>query len=84
MHYEQLSFIQLGGGIAVGVYAEQERFYSLLDAPQNVVLVGTSTVVRTIRPSASLSNEITPQIWNIGSVLCDTIIAVCMTYYVGF
>ena len=23
------------------------------------------------------------QIWNVGSVLCDTIIAVCMTYYVG-
>jgi hypothetical protein len=22
--------------------------------------------------------------WNIGSVLCDIIIAVCMTYYVGF
>ena len=22
--------------------------------------------------------------WNVGSVLCDIIIAVCMTYYVGF
>ena len=22
--------------------------------------------------------------WNIGSVICDIIIAVCMTYYVGF
>ena len=22
--------------------------------------------------------------WNIGSVLCDIIIAVCMTYYVSF
>jgi len=84
MHYKQLSFIQLGGGIAVGVHGEQKKFYSLLDAPQTVVLVGTSTVVWTIRPSASLSNEITPQTWNIGSVLCDTIIAVCMTYYVGF
>jgi len=24
------------------------------------------------------------QMWNIGSILCDIIIAICMTYYVGF
>ena len=27
-------------------------------------------------------NDITLQIWNVGGVLCDIIIAVCMTYYV--
>ena len=29
-------------------------------------------------------NDITLQIWNVGGVLCDIIIAVCMTYYVCF
>ncbi|KIM49808.1 hypothetical protein M413DRAFT_21946 [Hebeloma cylindrosporum] len=53
-----LSFIQLGGGIAVGVYAEEKKIYTLLDTPQMLVLEGTST-----------------GIWNVGSVLCDIIIA---------
>ncbi|KIM49811.1 hypothetical protein M413DRAFT_21948 [Hebeloma cylindrosporum] len=61
-----LSFIQLGGGIAVGVHAQLKKFYSLLDTPQTVVLEATSTIM-----------------WNIGSVLCDTLIAVCMTYYLS-
>jgi len=30
------------------------------------------------------SNNIIQQIWNVGSVICDIIIAVCMTYYVRF
>ena len=29
-------------------------------------------------------NDITSQIWHVGGVLCDLIIAVCMSYYVGF
>ncbi|KIM49804.1 hypothetical protein M413DRAFT_21942 [Hebeloma cylindrosporum] len=61
-----LSFIQLGGGIAVGVIAEQEKFYTSLNTPKMLVLAGTST-----------------GIWNVGSVLCDIIIAVCMTYYLS-
>jgi hypothetical protein len=43
--HAQLSFIQLGGGIAVGVHAEEVKFYTLLNASQNVVQVGASTVV---------------------------------------
>ena len=33
---------------------------------------------------SQLSNDNTSQIWTVGSALCDIIIAVCMTYYVGF
>jgi len=84
----QLSFIQLGGGIAVGVYAEEKKIYTLLDTPQMLVLEGASTGVRTTTSARVFSfiyyNNITPQIWNVGSVLCDIITAVCMTYYMGF
>ena len=41
----QLSFIQLGSGIAIGVYAKQEKSYTLLDSPQMAALEGTSTAV---------------------------------------
>ena len=57
----QLSFIQLGGGIAIGVYAEQKKSYTLLDSPQMAVLEGTSTAVRmTTFVCSRLSNGITP------------------------
>ena len=47
LHCIQLSFIQLGGGIAVGVNTEQKKFYTLLNTPEMLVLEGTSTGVRT-------------------------------------
>ena len=89
LHCIQLSFIQLGGGIAVGVNAEQKKFYTLLNTPEMLVLEGVSTGVRYFfsfffGEGFHLPNYITSQIWNVGSVLCDIIIAVCMTYYVGF
>ena len=83
----QLSFVQLLGGIAVGVYAEQKKYYSLVDITHKTAFVqGTSIGVRkaTFQVCSQIFNNITPQIWNVGSVLCDIIIAVCMTYYVGF
>lgn len=46
LHHVQLSFIQLGGGIAVGINAEQKKFYTLLNTPEMLVLEGTSTGVR--------------------------------------
>jgi len=57
-----LSFIQLGGGVAVGVYAEKNKLYSLLFTPKILVSTG---------------------LWNVGSVLCDLIIAICMIYYLS-
>ena len=82
----QLSIIQLGGGLAVGIYAQREKRYTLLDTPKMLVLEGISTGVRatTCFFSCQLSNSNSPQMWNVGSVLCDLIIAICMTYYVGF
>lgn len=57
-----LSFVQLGGGLATGIYSEQEKYYSFLSTRKNLLLHG---------------------IWNIGSILCDIIIAVCMIYYLS-
>jgi len=48
LHHTQLSFIQLGGGIAVGVYAEQKKYYSLVAITHKTAfLQGTSIGVRT-------------------------------------
>jgi len=43
----QLSFIQLGGGIAVGVQAEKAKYYSLLRTPGFVIPAYKSIGVRT-------------------------------------
>ena len=85
--HTQLSFIQLGGGIAVGVYAEQKKYYSLVAITHKTAfLQGTSIGVRATASQvySQVPNNNIPQIWNVGSVLCDIIIAVCMTYYVDF
>ena len=80
---QQLSFIQLCGGIMVGVYSEQQGYLQASDMP---VFQTTSLGVWTTASYvySQLSNDITLQMWLIGSVLCDIIIAVCMIYYVGF
>ena len=44
-HHTQLSSIQLGGGIAVGVQAERAKYYSVLDAPETVVVVNITVGV---------------------------------------
>ena len=41
----QLSFIQLGGGIAFGVYAEKKKLYTLLVTPEMLVVEGTNILV---------------------------------------
>ena len=85
LHRTQLSFIQLGGGIAIGVQAEQEKYYSVLDAPDIVLFANISVGVWIIpQVFSQLFNNNTLQIWTVGSALCDVIIAVCMTYYVSF
>jgi len=126
LHRTQLSFIQFGGGIAVGVQAQQTKKYSMLinlnntlggvsgqnsstELPKmshhkqrssielgNRIMVGqtgasihranASIGVRTTTSQvrSQLYNDITSQIWNVGGVVCDLIIAICMTYYVGF
>ena len=43
--------------------------------------IGVWTTISQVR--SQLYNDITSQIWNVGGVVCDLIIAVCMTYYVG-
>ena len=47
LHCTQLSLIQLGGGIAVGVELQQTKYYSLLRTPGRVILTDTSVGVRT-------------------------------------
>ena len=37
LHDSKLSFIQLGGGIATGVYQQQKKFYSLTSTPEMLV-----------------------------------------------
>jgi len=44
--------------------------------------IGVRTTISQVR--SQLYNDITSQVWNVGGVVCDLIIAVCMTYYVGF
>jgi len=41
----QLSFIQLGGGIAFGVYAEKKKLYTLLATPEMLVIEGVNLFV---------------------------------------
>jgi hypothetical protein len=48
LHCTQLSFIQLGGGIAVGIKVQQTKYYSLLKAPGKVVLADTIIGVRIV------------------------------------
>jgi hypothetical protein len=36
LHGTQLSFIQLGGGIAVGVHTKRRKYYTLLGAPKRL------------------------------------------------
>ena len=62
LHRIQLSFLQLGGGIAVGVHAEQRKFYTLLNQSEMLVLEDTSTGVRitfSFFVRSRLSNHIT-------------------------
>ena len=84
-HYAQLSFIQLAGGIAVGVHAKQNSNLtesSELQFIQTLISLGVRTTA--LQVCSWLSNDITLQAWIVASVLCDIMIAMCMTYYVGF
>ena len=84
LHHVQLSFIQLGGGIAVGVQAAREKYFSVLNTPDKVVFANISVGVWiTTQVCSQSSNNNTPQIWTVGGALCDITIAVCMTYYVS-
>jgi hypothetical protein len=85
LYHTQLSFIQLGGGIALGVQGKQKNRYSLFYTPEMRAARDTTVAVRTttLQICSQSAIDITSQIWNIGAVLCDIIIAVCMTYYVG-
>jgi hypothetical protein len=56
----QLSFIQLGGGIAVGVYTEQRKYYTLLGGAKLMVTEWSSIAVwTTTQVCFQLSNDIT-------------------------
>jgi hypothetical protein len=46
----KLSFIQLGGGIATGVYQQQKKLYSLTATPEMWVRRNISLGVRVITP----------------------------------
>ena len=44
-YHTQLSFIQLGGGIAIGIQGEREKYYSVLNTPDIVVFSNLSVGV---------------------------------------
>ncbi|KIM49810.1 hypothetical protein M413DRAFT_21947 [Hebeloma cylindrosporum] len=77
-----LSFIQLGGGIPVGVHSQQKKYLQTTDM---LALQAVSLGVRTtpLQICSRISVNTTSQLWLIGSVLCDIIIAVCMIYYLS-
>jgi hypothetical protein len=85
---KQLSSIELGGGIAVGGQVQQNSppLMIVVQTAASIHRANASIGVRTITSQvrSQLYNDITSQIWNVGGVVCDLIIAVCMTYYVGF
>ena len=84
LHRTQLSFIQLAGGIAVGVHAKQPEYSVMLHKFRVSQTVSLGVRTTTSQVCFRLSNDITWQTWIVGSVLCDIMIAVCMIYYVGF
>jgi hypothetical protein len=45
LHGTQLSFIQLGGGIALGVHTEQGKYFTLLPQPQRAAFIWSSIAV---------------------------------------
>ena len=50
LHGTKLSFIQLGGGIAMGVQQKQTKYYSLTDISEMLVHRDIGLVVRTTTP----------------------------------
>ena len=71
---KQVSSIELGSGMmAVQTKESIQRANAS---------IGVRTTISQVR--SQLYNDITSQVWNVGGVVCDLIIAVCMTYYVGF
>jgi len=61
LHDTQLSFIQLGGGIAVGVQAAREKYFSVLNTPDKVVFANISVGVWiTTQVCSQLFNNNTP------------------------
>ena len=56
MYHTQLSFLQLGGGIAVGIQMQEKKYYSVLLAPGRMIPFYTSIGVRTtLQVHSSLS-----------------------------
>ena len=84
LHRTQLSFVQLAGGIAVGIQGKQPKYNVTSNKLHVSQTVSLSVRTTTLRVCSQLSNDITSQVWFVGSVLCDIMIAICMTYYVGF
>ena len=59
-HGTQLSFIQLGGGIAFGVHTKRQKYYTLLpDAKSSALGWSSLAVWTTTRVCSQLSNDIT-------------------------
>ena len=90
MHCTQLSFIRLVGGISVGVQGKQLDKGRQLEDTVNLhklwlfQTIGFIVRTTTLRVCSRLSNHITSQVWIVGTVVCDIMIAMCMTYFVGF
>ena len=83
-HHTHLSFIQLAGEIAVGVHAKQNSNFmsSKLQFVETIISLRVRTTASQV--CFRLFNDIPPQAWIVASVLCNIMIVMCMTYYVGF
>ena len=56
LHSTQLSFIQLGGGIAMGVHAEQRKYYTLFWGARPMVFEWSAVAVWTTTPHKFIPN----------------------------
>ena len=87
LHRKQLSSIELGGGIAVGGQVQQNS----LARPPLMMAVQTLMSINQVNASigvwtttsqvySQLYNDITSQIWNVGGVVCNLIIAILLPF----
>ena len=59
----------------ISILANSKKFVS-----HWISLATSLGVSTTLQVCSQLSNVMTPQVWIVGSVLCDIVIAMCMTY----
>ena len=78
--------LELGGGIAEGVFAHHVALFSgRAVAGDTVVFKGVSVARASLCGHfENLQTPLNLQIWNGSSAVCDIIIAIAMTYYVRF